>query len=106
MYRPVGRSVYNGMDIKWVYNVKRPFTAVNYLNFQATYTLSRFVNAGTTASGGGASGGDQDIVHNAISNRNTLALMGPSALARTHQLNFGAHADLQPGFPLRIIVHF
>src|SRR5260370_7322785 len=106
MYRPVGRSVYNGMDIKWVYNVKRPFTAVKYLNFQATYTLSRFVNAGTTASGGGASGGAQDIGNNAIDNRNALALMGPSALARTHQFNFGGYADLPCGLRLGIISHF
>jgi hypothetical protein len=106
MYRPIGRSVYNGMDIKWVYNVKHPFTGVKYLNFQATYTLSRFVNAGTTNSGGGASGGDQDIVNNAINNRNALALMGPSALDRTHQFNFGGYADLPRGFRLGIISHF
>ena len=51
LYHSGGRSVYNGMDLKLTQNVRHPFTGVKYLNFQATYTLSRYVNAGSTASG-------------------------------------------------------
>jgi len=106
MYRSGGRSVYNGLDIKWVDNVNHPFTGVKYLNFQFAYTLSRFVNAGSTASGAGAAGGDQDFVNNAIDNRNPLALTGPGSLDRTHQFNLGGYADLPLGFRLGIISHF
>src|ERR1700722_10976116 len=51
---PVGRSVYNAMDIKLVDNVKTPFRGVKYLNFQFAYSLSRFTNCGaalTTSAG-------------------------------------------------------
>jgi hypothetical protein len=106
MYRPGGRSVYNGMDIKWVDNVNHPFRGVKYLNFQFTYTLSRFVNAGSTGSGASAAGGDQDFVANALDNRNPLALTGPGSLDRTHQFNFGGYADLPKGFRLGVISHF
>jgi Carboxypeptidase regulatory-like domain len=106
MYRSGGRSVYNGMDIKWVDNIKHPFTGVKYLNFQFTYTLSKFVNAGSTTSGVNAAGGDQDFVNNAIENRNPLALTGPGSLDRTHQFNMGGYADLPLGFRLGIISHF
>jgi len=106
MYRPGGRSVYNGMDIKWVDNVSHPFRGVKYLNFQAAYTYSKFVNAGSTGSGAGAAGGDQDFVNNAIDNRNPLALTGPGSLDRTHQFNIGGYADLPLGFRLGIISHF
>ena len=57
-----GRSVYNGMDLKFVQNVQHPFTGVKYLNFQATYTFSRYVNAGSTASGTNIAGGDADFL--------------------------------------------
>ena len=106
MYTPGGRSVYNAMDIKLVNNVKHPFTGVKYLNFQFTYTLSRFVNAGSTTSGTNTAGGDQDFVGNAIDNRNPLALTGPGALDRTHQFNLGGYADLPMGFRLGLISHF
>jgi hypothetical protein len=106
MYRSGGRSVYNGMDIKLVQNIAHPFRGVKYLNFQFAYTLSRFVNAGSTASGTSAAGGDQDFVAIAINNRNPLALTGPSSLDRTHQFNLGRYADLPLGFRLGIISHF
>jgi len=105
-YRPIGRSVYNGMDIKLVQNVNHPFTHIKYLNFQATYTLSRFVNAGSTGSGTNTAGGDQDFVNNAIDDRNPLRFLGPSSLDRTHQFNFGGYADLPLGFRLGTVAHF
>ena len=42
------RSVYNAFDLKLVQNVRHPVKGVKYLNFQATYTLSRFTNTGSS----------------------------------------------------------
>jgi hypothetical protein len=100
-----GRSVYNGMDLKLTQNVRHPFTGVKYLNFQATYTLSRYVNAGSTTSGAAISGGDADFLSLSLDNRNPLALSGPGSLDRTHQFNFGGFADLPAGFRLGVISH-
>ena len=105
-YHSGGRSVYNGMDIKFTQNVRNPLPGLKYLNFQATYTLSRYVNAGSTGSGTGIAGGDSDFVNNAISNRNPLALIGPGSLDRTHQINLGGYGDLPYGFRLGLISHF
>jgi hypothetical protein len=101
-----GRSVYNGMDLKLVQNVQHPFTGVKYLNFQATYTFSRYVNAGSIASGTNVAGGDADFLSTGLNNRNPLSLIGPGSLDRTHQFNFGGYADLPAGFRLGLISHF
>src|SRR6202021_1100154 len=87
-------------------NVKHPFTGIKYLNFQATYTFSRYVNAGLTTSGALVSGGDADFLSQALDNRNPLALTGPGSLDRTHQFNFGGYADLPAGFRLGLLSHF
>ncbi len=106
LYHAGGRSVYNGMDLKLTQNVRHPFTGVKYLNFQATYTLSRYVNAGSTASGAAVSGGDADFLSEGLNNRNPLSLTGPGSLDRTHQFNFGGYADLPAGFRLGLLSHF
>jgi hypothetical protein len=105
-YHSGGRSVYNGVDFKLTQNVRNPLPGLKYLNFQATYTLSRYVNAGSTGSGTGIAGGDSDFVNNAISNRNPLAFIGPGSLDRTHQINLGGYGDLPYGFRLGMISHF
>jgi len=101
-----GRSVYNGMDLKLVQNVRQPFRGVKYLNFQATYTLSRYINAGSTASGTDIAGGDADFLSTGLNNRNPLSLSGPGSLDRTHQFNFGGYADVPGGFRLGLLSHF
>jgi len=106
---PVGRSVYNGLQMKWVENVKSPFRGAKTLNFQVSYALSRFDN-----SGGGvnpdrnvtAASGDQDFIVPALDNSNVNHYYGPSTLDRTHQLSFGGYVDLRGGFQLGIISHF
>ncbi len=99
LYHSGGRSVYNGLDLKLTQNVKHPFTGVKYLNFQASYTFSRYVNAGSTGSGAAVAGGDADFLSLGLNNRNPLSLTGPGSLDRTHQFNFGGYADLPAGLP-------
>jgi len=42
MLFPMGRSVYNGLDLKLVSNVDRPIMGIKRLNYQIAYSLSRF----------------------------------------------------------------
>ena len=106
---PVGRSVYNGLQMKLAENVKSPFRDIKALNFQISYALSRFSNTG-----GGvnpdtnvtASSGDQDFIVPALDNANVNRYFGPSTLDRTHQLSFGGYTDLPGGFQWGIIAHF
>jgi hypothetical protein len=106
---PIGRSVYNAMDVKLVDNVKNPFRGVKYLNFQFAYSLSRFTNCGaalTTSAGTSPAAADQDFINPSIDNRKPCGYSGPSALDRTHQFSFGGYADLPLGFRLGTIFHF
>jgi hypothetical protein len=107
-YEPIGRSVYNGMDIKLVHNTRHPFRGVKYLNFQATYTLSKITNWGSGGTSGGSniSNGDQDFVNPSLDNADPGKYNGWSSLDRTHQVNFGGYADLPAGFRMGIISHF
>jgi hypothetical protein len=107
---PIGRSVYNAMDLKLVQNVANPLKGIKTANLQVSYSLSRFVNPG------GANPNpqppnyqqysDQDFVIGAVDNANPLRFMGPSTLDRTHQLSFGGSFDLPWGFQTGIIGHF
>lgn len=106
---PIGRSVYNAMDVKLVDNVKNPFRGVKYLNFQFAYSLSRFTNCGaglTTSAGTSPAAADQDFINPSIDNRDPCGYSGPSALDRTHQFSFGGYADLPLGFRVGTIFHF
>jgi len=106
---PIGRSVYNAMDVKLVDNVKSPFRGVKYLNFQFAYALSRFTNCGaalSTSAGTSPAAADQDFVNPTIDNNHPCGFSGPSALDRTHQFSFGGYADLPAHFRLGTIFHF
>jgi len=106
---PVGRSVYNGLQMKWTDNVKAPFKGTTGLNFTASYSLSRFSN-----SGGGvgpddtvtASSGDQDFIVPALDASNVNRYFGPSTLDRTHQISFGGYLDIRYGFQIGVMSHF
>lgn len=107
---PVGRSVYNAVDVKLVQNVANPFRGVKTANFQFAYSLSRFVNPGgvnpTNQPSNYQQGADQDFVIGAADNANPLRYMGPSTLDRTHQFSFGGNFGLPKGFQTGIIAHF
>ena len=107
--QPIGRSVYNALDIKLVENVKNPIRGVKYLNFQFAYALSRFTNCGaalSTSAGTSPAAADQDFVNPAMDNDRPCGFSGPSALDRTHQFSFGGYAELPYHFRLGTIFHF
>jgi hypothetical protein len=107
---PIGRSVYNALDMKLVQNVTNPLRGVKSANFQISYSLSKFINPGganpTTQPGNYQQGADQDFVIGAADNANPLRYMGPSTLDRTHQISFGGNFSLPFGFQTGVIAHF
>jgi len=107
---PVGRSVYNALQMKWVENVENPLRGIKYANFQVSYSLSRFVNPngwqGNYAPSNPVASSDQDFVLQATDNDHPLRYMGPSLLDRTHQISFGGNLDVPYGFRFGVISHF
>jgi hypothetical protein len=103
--KPIGRSVYNGLQTKLAQNVEHPFRGVRALNLQVSYALSRFENSGGAAPFAPINS-DQDFGVSAIDNARPNRFFGPSLLDRTHQLSFGGYADLPHGFGLSIMAHF
>jgi Carboxypeptidase regulatory-like domain len=107
---PIGRSVYNALDMKLVENVANPVRGLKTANFQVAYSLSRFINPGganpTSPPSNYIQGEDQDFVTGAADNANPFRYMGPSTLDRTHQLSFGGNFGLPLGFQTGIIAHF
>ncbi len=109
MLSPVGRSVYDGLQMKWTDNVKSPFKGSTGLNFTASYSLSRFDNTGGGVRAGSpvtASSGDQDFIVPALDNNNVNRYFGQSTLDRTHQISFGGYLDVRYGFQIGVIGHF
>jgi Carboxypeptidase regulatory-like domain len=105
LLEPVGRSVYNAMDVKLVGNRSDLMRGVKHATFQVSYTFSRFTNSGgSNPTSPGAS--DQDFVIGAVDQRRPNAFSGPSTLDRTHQLNFGGYFDLPARFRLGFVSHF
>jgi hypothetical protein len=103
---PVGRSVYNAMQLKLTQNVVNPVRGVKALNFQVAYSLSRFDNTGGAQLTGTPGDSDQDFVLQAADNNKPGRYFGPALLDRTHQISFGGYADVPGGFRIGIISHF
>jgi len=104
--KPLGRSVYNALQMKLVENVSSPFRGVKALNFQVSYSLSNFSNTGGAQLTGTPADSDQDFVLSAADNNRPGRYYGPALLDRTHQISFGGYADIPGGFRLGLISHF
>ena len=104
-FKPIGRSVYNGLQVKLMENVERPFRGLRVLNLQVSYALSRFENTGGAGTGA-LINADQDYGIGALDNTRPNRYFGPSVLDRTHQLSFGGYVDLPRGLQLSVLSHF
>lgn len=104
--KPIGRSVYNALQMKLTQNVANPFRGAKAVNFQVAYSFSRFENSGGAQVNGVPGDSDQDFVILAVDNNKPNRYFGPSLLDRTHQLSFGGYTDLRGGFRLGMIGHF
>jgi len=104
--QPIGRSVYNALQMKLVQNVANPMRGVKALNFQVAYSLSRFENSGGAQVNGTTGDNDQDFVLQSADNNAPNRYFGPSLMDRTHQISFGGYADLPGKFHLGLVSHF
>ncbi len=96
MLFPIGRSVYNGLQMSLKDDVHNPLPGIKYLNFQISYALSRYISTAR----------DSDFINFPTDNANPLNYIGPNGLDRTHQLSFGGVMDLPKGFQINLISHF
>ncbi|MCU1241505.1 MAG: Oar protein [Candidatus Acidoferrum typicum] len=93
---PVGRSVYNAMQVKLTSDLKSPFHFVRHMNATVSYSLSRY--KGTASDG--------DFINNAVDYNNPAGFLGPTGLDRTHQLSAGVMMDLPGGVHANFISHW
>lgn len=103
---PIGRSMYNALQMKLVQNVAHPFPGVKALNWQASYSLSRFENSGGAGLTGTAADNDQDFVLPTADNNVPNRYFGPALLDRTNQISFGGYVDVPGGFRIGLTTHF
>jgi hypothetical protein len=96
MLFPIGRSVYNGLQMSLKEEVHPTLRAIKYLSMQVSYSFSRYV----------ASARDSDFINFPTDYANPLGAVGPNGLDRTHQLSFGGIMDLPARFRLSLIGHF
>lgn len=104
--KPIGRSVYNALQMKLADNVSSPFRGVKALNFQVAYSFSNFSNTGGAQLTGTPGDSDQDFVLSTADNNKPGRYYGPALLDRTHQISFGGYADLPGHFRLGLMSHF
>jgi hypothetical protein len=96
MLFPIGRSVYNALQVSLRQNVQNPVRGVKHLSLQVSYALSRFKSQAN----------DQDFINNATDFANTSRYFGPNGLDRTHQLSFGGVMELPYYFRLSFGGHY
>src|SRR2546423_410569 len=93
---PVGRSVYNGMQVKLTSDLRSPFRFVRHLSGTVSYSISRFDSSAT----------DVDFINNAIDYNNPSHFMGPKGLDRPNQLSAGMIMELPAGVRANFITHW
>ena len=96
MLEPVGRSVYDGLQLKLTENILHPYRFVKHTNLVLAYAWSKFTSQAQ----------DQDFINLATDNDNAVRFTGPNALDRRHQVSFGATFDLPLSARLSVMGHF
>jgi hypothetical protein len=96
MLFPIGRSVYNGLQLKLTQNYSRPQGLIRNLNLQVAYSYSKYVSTAQ----------DNDFVNLVIDNNNPTRFIGPNGLDRRHQVSFGGTMDLPKSLRVSVISHF
>ena len=93
---PVGRSVYDGLQMTLKQNLDHPFRFVKSMDMQVSYAFSKYV----------ATAQDSDFINSAEDNNFPTRLIGPNGLDRRNQVSFGGTLDLPASFRLGVIGHF
>jgi hypothetical protein len=95
MLFPMGRSVYNALQVKLVTQKNNPMRGVRAVNLQTSYSLSRSI----------ATAKDVDFYNNAF-DFNKPSLSGPNGLDRKHQLSAGAVLEFPYGAQVGFVTHW
>jgi len=95
MFFPIGRSVYNALQVSLRSNKANPFRGVRNMSMQVSYSLSRFKSLA----------GDQDFLNNASDYNNINHYFGPTGMDRTHQLSMGGVFDFPYAFRVGFTTH-
>ncbi|MBV8894494.1 MAG: TonB-dependent receptor [Acidobacteria bacterium] len=96
MLFPIGRTVYNGLQLSLKQAIQNPTKGVKELNFEVSYSFSKYVATAT----------DSDFITIATDFNQASHYIGPNGLDRRHQLSFGGWIDLPYAFNLGVIGHF
>lgn len=96
MLFPIGRSVYNALQVSLRSNVDHPAPGVRHMFLSVNYALSRFTSEAQ----------DQDFINLAIDQRDFFRFRGPNGLDRTHQLSVSGVFDLPLFFRLGLTSTF
>jgi hypothetical protein len=90
MLFPIGRSVYNALQVSLRSNLTNPVRGIKNGILQISYALSRTNSMAQ----------DQDFITDAADFANTNRYFGPNGLDRTHQISFGGSFDFPYAFRL------
>ncbi len=93
---PVGRTVYNGLDVVLRSDFKSPISQIHHINAQVSYSLSKLVSQAQ----------DVDFINSAPDMNNPGRYIGPGSLDRTHQFSAGVILDLPAGIRANFITHW
>src|SRR2546425_2571975 len=96
MLFPIGRSVYNALQVSLRSNLTSPLRGIRNLNWQVSYSLSRFQSMAQ----------DVDFINDARDFRNPAGRIGPNGLDRTHQLSVGGIMELPLATRISFITHW
>ena len=96
VFFPIGRSVYNGLQVGLKSNLKNPMPGVRNLNMQVGYALARYK----------ATALDTDFITGATDFDNPNKFFGPNGLDRTHQLTVGTVMDLPGALRFSTLTHW
>jgi len=95
MLFPIGRSVYNGLQMSLRQQIAHPFRHVVSLNMQISYAFSKYVSSAR----------DNDFINYAQDNVNPNKYIGPNGLDRRHQFSLGGTMELPWNFRMTAISH-
>ena len=96
VFYPVGRSVYNGLQMNYRQQIRKQMPGMTGGNLEVSYAFSRFVST---------AGADQFFSPGIHDQDCPTCYIGPSGLDRTHQLSVGGFFNLKGGAMVSMIAH-
>jgi len=100
---PMGRSVYNGLQMSLRQDTRIPVEWIKGSNFEVSYTYSRFLSS---AGSNQAQSADQNFTPGSWDNNNPLGYMGPGGLDRRQQFSYGGNFTWAGGINTSFVGHY